>query len=201
MTEPNPSERKSSADLERRHGRVALACVAFVALMVGAAYAAVPLYDMFCRATGFGGTTQVAAAAPKQALDREMTVRFDANVAPGLDWSFRPEVTNVRVKVGETKLVLFKVKNRSDQELAGTATYNVTPETTGGHFAKLQCFCFTEQVLKPGEELDMPVAFFVDPSIADDHELDRVSRITLSYTFFPAKAPRLTSAGTDRPKL
>ncbi|GLK78558.1 cytochrome c oxidase assembly protein [Methylopila turkensis] len=195
------SETPIPADMNRRNARIAVGCVAFVAVMVGAAYAAVPLYDMFCRATGFGGTTQVAAAAPAAALDREIVVRFDSNVGQGLDWSFRPETTQMKVKVGQSNLVVFKVRNRSDRELTGTATYNVTPETTGGYFAKLQCFCFTEQTLKPGEEIDMPVAFFVDPSIADNRELDRLNHITLSYTFFPVKPKPLASAGTDRPRL
>ncbi|GBD47781.1 cytochrome c oxidase assembly protein [Methylopila sp. Yamaguchi] len=199
MTEPAPN---TTTDLARRHRNVAAACGLFVAVMVGAAFAAVPLYDMFCRATGFDGTTQVAKVAPEAALDRTMIVRFDGNVAQGLDWDFRPEVTTTTVKVGETKLVNFKVRNRSDRELSGTATYNVTPETTGAYFAKLQCFCFTEQTLKPGEEIDMPVAFFVDPTIADERELDRVKQITLSYTFFPAKGPKpLAAVKDDRPKL
>lgn len=189
------------ADLARRHRRVATGCAAFVAAMVGAAYAAVPLYDMFCRATGFGGTTQVASAAPATALDRMIRVRFDGNVAPGLDWSLRPETTHMDVKVGETRLVVFKARNRSDRDLTGTATYNVTPETTGVYFAKLQCFCFTEQTLKAGEEIDMPVAFFVDPAIADESELDRVSQITLSYTFFPVRPKPVADAGPVKPKL
>jgi cytochrome c oxidase assembly protein subunit 11 len=201
MTEPASKDGRS-ADLDRRHGRVALACMLFVATMVGAAYAAVPLYDMFCKATGFGGTTQVASAAPSAALDREIIVRFDGNVAPGLAWDFRPEVNAVKVKVGETRLVVYKARNRSDRAITGTATYNVTPETTGAHFAKLQCFCFTEQTLQPGEQIDMPVAFFVDPSLVEDHDLDGVSQITLSYTFFPVKAPKpVASADTNRPKL
>lgn len=197
MTDPSPA-----TDLGRRHRRVAAYCGLFVVCMVGAAYAAVPLYDMFCRATGFDGTTQVATKAPDATLDREMTIRFDGNVSRELDWSFEPEVTSLKVKVGETKLVLFKAKNLTDRELTGTATYNVTPETTGAYFSKLQCFCFTRQTLKPGEEIDMPVAFFVDPSIVEEHELDRTSQITLSYTFFPVKDREpIASAEPIRPKL
>lgn len=180
-----------------RNGRVAFACAALVASMVGAAYAAVPLYDLFCKVTGYGGTTQVASASPKAALDREVIVRFDGNVAPGLGWKFGPEQTEMRVKVGETRLAMFKAKNVSDKPVAGTASYNVAPMQTGAYFSKLQCFCFTEQTLQPGEEIDMPVAFFVDPSIAENRELDGVGEITLSYTFFPARS---RSAASTAPK-
>lgn len=182
-----------------RHGRIAFACAALVAGMVGASYAAVPLYDLFCRATGYGGTTQVATAAPEKALERTVTVRFDGNVAPGLKWSFGPEQTAMTVKVGETKLAMFKAKNVSDKPLTGTASYNVTPEQTGAYFSKIQCFCFTEQTLQPGEEIDMPVAFFVDPSIAENRELDDLNELTLSYTFFPARQRSAAVAG-ERPK-
>jgi cytochrome c oxidase assembly protein subunit 11 len=180
------------AEVERkpRHGRVVFACAALVAAMTGASFAAVPLYDLFCRVTGYGGTTQVASASPPAALGRAMTVRFDANVAPGLGWRFEPVTRTMTVKVGETALAMYKAKNVSDRPLTGTASYNVTPNQTGAFFSKLQCFCFTEQTLQPGEEIDMPVAFFVDPSIAQNPELDRVGEITLSYTFFPVKEPK-----------
>ena len=187
-----------------RHGRVAFVCCGVVAAMIGASYAAVPLYDMFCRVTGYGGTTQIATAAPKAALERTMTIRFDGNVAHGLDWTFGPETTSVTVKVGETKLALYKAKNVSDKPITATATYNVAPNQTGAYFSKIQCFCFTEQTLQPGEEIDMPVAFFIDPSIAENRELDDIGEITLSYTFFPAKAQRSAStsanAAAERPK-
>lgn len=196
MTEP-----VSPTDINRSHRKIAGGCVLFVGFMLGAAYAAVPLYDMFCRATGFGGTTQVATAAPASVLDREMTIRFDGNVSRELNWAFQPEVNAVKVKVGETKLVMFKAKNLSDKPLTGTATYNVTPETTGAYFSKLECFCFTKQTLQPGEEIEMPVAFFVDPSIADERELDRTGQITLSYTFFPVKDSPVAAAEAGGPKL
>jgi cytochrome c oxidase assembly protein subunit 11 len=184
-----------------RNGRVVLVCVGIVAGMTGLSFAAVPLYDMFCRVTGYGGTTQVAKAAPAGALDRTVTVRFDGNVAPGLGWKFAPETTLMSVRVGETKLALYKAKNTSDRPITGTATYNVTPNQTGAYFSKLQCFCFTEQTLQPGEEIEMPVAFFVDPSIAENGDLDDVDEITLSYTFFPAKSQKSASAaGPERPK-
>ncbi len=196
MAEP---ERGPDDRARPRHGRIAFACAALVAGMVGASYAAVPLYDLFCRATGYGGTTQVATAAPEKALDRTVTVRFDGNVAPGLKWTFGPEQTTMTVKVGETKLAMFKAKNVSDKPLTGTASYNVTPEQTGAYFSKIQCFCFTEQTLQPGEEIDMPVAFFVDPSIAENRELDDLNELTLSYTFFPARQRSAAVAG-ERPK-
>ena len=198
MAEPDSDPRETKAP---RHGLVAFCCAAIVAAMIGASYAAVPLYDLFCRVTGYGGTTQVANAAPAKALEREIRVRFDGNVAPGLAWAFGPEQTSMTVKVGETRLALFKAKNVSDKPLTGTATYNVTPNQTGAYFSKIQCFCFTEQTLQPGEEIDMPVAFFVDPSIADNHELDDLRELTLSYTFFPARQRSAAApAGTERPK-
>lgn len=184
-----------------RHGRVAFLCGFLVVAMLGASYAAVPLYDLFCRATGYGGTTQVANAAPTGALERTIQVRFDGNVAPGLGWRFEPETRTMTVRVGETKLALYRAKNVSDRPLTGTASYNVSPNQTGAFFSKLQCFCFTEQTLQPGEEIDMPVAFFVDPSIAENRELDDIREITLSYTFFPVKEPKSASRTVaDRPK-
>lgn len=173
----------------RSHRRVALLCGVFVTAMVGAAYAAVPLYDMFCRATGFGGTTKVASAAPSGALERTVKVRFDANVAPGLDWDFQPVQREMTVRVGESNLAFFRARNRSGEDSWGTATYNVTPQTTGAYFSKIHCFCFDEQQLAAGESLDMPVQFFVDPSFVEDDGMDRVNTITLSYTFFAAKPP------------
>lgn len=195
------SDARAAEAPKPRHGRVALACAGLVAAMVGMSYAAVPLYDLFCKATGYAGTTQVASASPGVALDREISVRFDANVAPGLGWDFRPEQGVVTVRVGETRLALYRAKNLSDRPITGTATYNVSPNQTGAYFSKLQCFCFTEQTLQPGEEIDMPVAFFVDPSIADNRELDGVRDITLSYTFFPVTGAKSASAaGPQRPK-
>lgn len=170
-----------------RHRMVAIACTAFVFAMVGAAYAAVPLYQMFCQVTGFGGATRLATQAPERQLERTVQVRFDSNVAPGLPWNFQPDVGSVQVRLGESKLAYFRVTNRGATPTTGTATYNVTPAVTGSYFNKLQCFCFTEQTLQPGESMEMPVVFFVDPSLADDPEMAGVKTITLSYTFF-AKA-------------
>ena len=179
--------RAEGAALARRHVRVGLACGVFVACMVGAAYAAVPLYDWFCRTTGFGGTPLVATVAPDRTLDRKITVTFDANVDPALAWRFGPEQRSVEVKVGETKLVHYAATNEWSEATVGTASYNVSPPQAAAYFNKLQCFCFTEQRLAAGEHIDMPVAFFIDPAIADDPDLNNLKEITLSYTFFPSK--------------
>ncbi|QTL01764.1 cytochrome c oxidase assembly protein [Aquabacter sp. L1I39] len=172
-----------------RHGLVAAACVGFVAAMGAAAYASVPLYTMFCSLTGFGGATRVGTAAPETVIDRSMKIRFDANVAPGLPWEFKPEQREVEVKVGETKMVYYLAANQAGAPTYGNATYNVTPAQAGFYFVKMQCFCFNEQVLEGKEKVDMPVVFFIDPAIEQDEDLKSVKTITLSYTFFPAKAP------------
>ena len=171
----------------RRDIAVAAACGAFVAIMVGAAYAAVPLYDWFCRTTGFGGTTQVARAAPGQVLGRMITVRFDANVAPGLPWRFVPETNAVDVRIGDVLTVNYTVTNLAARETVGQASYNVTPPTTGAYFQKINCFCFTEQHMKAGETREMPVVFYVDPALAQDAEQKGLNTITLSYTYFPVR--------------
>jgi cytochrome c oxidase assembly protein subunit 11 len=173
----------------RRDVAVAFACGAFVAMMVGVSFAAVPLYSWFCRITGFGGTTQVAKAAPAQISGRTITVRFDSNVAPGLPWSFEPERRTIDVRLGEVVTVYYAVRNESARVTRGQAGYNVTPPRTGAYFEKINCFCFTEQTLQPGEKRDMAVVFYVDPKLANDSEEDTVSNITLSYTFFPMRLP------------
>lgn len=183
----NDAPAPQNQDLSRRHRRVAVLCSLFGLTMLGAAFAAVPLYDLFCRVTGFGGTTQVASSAPQDALERTVRVRFDGNVAPGLSWQFAPEEREVTVKLGETRMVVYKVTNMSSQDSWGTASYNVSPGIAGSYFAKLQCFCFTKQEVKAGETIDMPVVFFVDPSIVEDGDAGRVKTITLSYTFFPTE--------------
>ena len=173
----------------RRDIAVAFACGAFDAVMVGVSFAAVPLYSWFCRTTGFGGTTQVAKTAPTQISGRTITVRFDSNVAPGLPWSFEPERRTVDVRLGEVVTVYYAVRNESARVTRGQAGYNVTPPRTGAYFEKINCFCFTEQTLQPGEKRDMAVVFYVDPKLAGDAEEDTVSNITLSYTFFPVRVP------------
>lgn len=184
---------------ERRPLVWALACTALVVVMIATAFAAVPLYNMFCRVTGYGGTTQQSAYAPDRVLDRQITVRFDASLARDMPWRFVPEQDAVTLKVGEVALAHYRAENLSGEPVTGTATYNITPQKAGVYFAKIECFCFTEQRLAPGEAMDMPVQFFVDPQIAKDPHMDDVTTITLSYTFFPVaeKAPRLSgSAGS-----
>jgi cytochrome c oxidase assembly protein subunit 11 len=157
--------------------------------MVGVSFAAVPLYSWFCRTTGFGGTTQVAQTAPEEISSRTITVRFDSNVAPGLPWSFEPERRTIDVRLGEVVTVYYAVRNESARVTYGQAGYNVTPPTTGAYFEKINCFCFTQQTLQPGEKRDMAVVFYVDPKLAIDAEQNAVNNITLSYTFFPVRVP------------
>jgi cytochrome c oxidase assembly protein subunit 11 len=183
MKERNPAHRT------RRDLAVAAACGAFVAVMVGMAYAAVPLYDWFCRTTGFGGTTQVAQAAPGQVLERTVKVRFDGNVAPGLAWRFTPEQNAIDVRLGEAVTVYYSIVNETARETVGQASYNVTPPQTGAFFVKINCFCFTDQRLAPGEKRLMPVVFYLDPALAQDSDQGGLNTITLSYTFHPVRAP------------
>ena len=157
--------------------------------MVGLSFAAVPLYRIFCQVTGYGGTTQRAVAESDRMLTRHVVVRFDGNVS-GLPWAFRPEVPQIELKLGETALVNFVAENTSGKPTIGTATFNVQPSTAGYYFNKIECFCFTEQALQPGERVEMPVQFFVSPDFADDRELKSTRTITLSYTFFSAAAER-----------
>lgn len=164
--------------------RILVVLGVFVAGMGSLAYASVPLYEIFCRVTGYGGTTQVAAIESDQVIDRVMKIRFDSNVNPALDWAFDPVLKSMELKVGENALAFYQAENQSDETIVGTATFNVTPDKAGLFFNKVDCFCFTEQVLKPGQKVDMPVTFFIDPSIVEDPNLDDVTTITLSYTFF-----------------
>ncbi len=173
----------------RRDMAIAAACGVFVAAMVGAAYAAVPLYSMFCRVTGFGGTTQVSRTAPQHDLARELTIRFDSNVAPGLPWKFEPEQNEIKLHIGEVATVRYKVINEAARTIAAQASYNVTPTTVGAYFDKINCFCFTEQSLKPGETREMTVVFYVDPAIVNDRDQDTLNTITLSYTFYRLPEP------------
>jgi cytochrome c oxidase assembly protein subunit 11 len=171
-----------------RDALVAAICGLVVVLMVGAAYAAVPFYNWFCRATGFNGTTQVATSAPSAGpLARTVAVRFDSNVAGGLPWKFEPEKTEIEVRIGEVVTVYYTVTNQSARPTTGQAAYNVAPLTVGAYFQKINCFCFTEQTMAPGEKREMPVVFYVDPSIVADHDNDTLNTITLSYTFYPVR--------------
>lgn len=191
MIEPNAmtAHRPITSQQRRRDLTVAAACGAFAAGMVGMAFAAVPLYDWFCRTTGFAGTPQIASAAPGTVLDRRITVRFDANVTSGLPWRFEPEQPSLVVRIGDVLTVNYVVTNLSAHETVGLASYNVWPPTVGAYFAKISCFCFTEQRLKPGETREMPVVFFVDPELVKDSEQDKLTSITLSYTMYPVRQP------------
>jgi cytochrome c oxidase assembly protein subunit 11 len=197
------SEKPKGSELQpvvidaRSNQRVAGFVVAGVLTMLGAAYAAVPLYDLFCRVTGFGGTPMVASQAPATISDRVFTIRFDANVAPGLGWRFTPEVPTITLRAGEVKTVSYTVRNMRESATTGIASFNVTPAQTGGYFNKIACFCFTDLTLQPGEERAEEVVFFIDPAISKERELDSIVEITLSYTFFPAKsgAKPLADAG------
>jgi cytochrome c oxidase assembly protein subunit 11 len=182
----------------RRDLIVAAACGAFVAVMVGLAYASVPFYNWFCRTTGFGGTTQVARAAPDRVVARTITVRFDANVTGGLPWKFEPERNSIDLKIGEVATVLFKVTNESARDTAGEAAFNVSPPTVGSYFDKINCFCFTTQHLKAGERRDMAVVFFVDPALVADHEQDDLNTITVSYTMYPVRVSDKPLAANGR---
>ncbi len=185
--------------LDRRHRAVALWCAAVVVAMVGAAYAAVPLYRLFCQATGFDGTPRIASAPSTQVLDKTLAIRFDANVAPGLGWRFEPVRTTMQVKIGENTLAFYRATNLSDRPIRGTATFNVLPERAAIFFNKLECFCFKEQLLQPGETLEMPVSFFIDPQIVADKDARDVTDITLSYTFYPvAPKPGLAETPVGR---
>ncbi|WP_413661167.1 cytochrome c oxidase assembly protein [Maricaulis sp. D1M11] len=169
--------------------RVALSALAGVCVMTGAAFAAVPLYDLFCRVTGYGGTTQVADGLIGDVLDREVTVYFDANTNRDLPWDFEPLQRSITLNVGESGLAYYRATNSTDTPLTGVATFNVAPFKAGPYFSKIECFCFTEQTLQPGESIEMPVLFFVDPLIDEEDRMDDVASITLSYTFFEAETP------------
>lgn len=183
------SDTNTGKDLSRRNRKLAVTCVGVFAMMVGASYAAVPLYNLFCRVTGFGGTTQVADTASDIVIDRMITIRFDGNVNHDLPWKFAPKQRSVTLRMGETAQLAYLATNKGSQTTVGTSTFNVWPPTAGAYFNKLDCFCFTEQELASGETVEMPVVFFVDPEMDKDPELKSVKEITLSYTFFPVEQP------------
>ena len=191
MSQLPPVPHKKSRDVV-----VAAICGMVVALMVGASFAAVPFYNWFCRQTGFGGVTQVSEKAPTEVLGRKVTVRFDSNVAPGLPWKFEPEQNEISLRIGEVATVHYKVINEAAREITAQAAYNVSPPQVGAYFAKINCFCFTQQTLAAGETREMTVVFYVDPSIVKDHDQDRLNTITLSYTFYRlADADKTADAG------
>ena len=194
-----------SAKQRRLNVIVAACCVAFFAGMVGMAYAAVPLYQLFCQVTGYGGTTQRVTQYSDKILDRTIHVRFDANTSGALPWEFKPVEREITLRIGETTQIAYEAKNLGPAPTAGRATFNVSPSLAGAYFNKVECFCFTDTTLKPGETLDMPVVFYIDPEIVDVPELADLKTITLSYTFFPiegaaplAVAPDGEAARTDK---
>jgi cytochrome c oxidase assembly protein subunit 11 len=190
-------------EVGNRRGRrmTLMACASLAVAMVGAAYAAVPLYNMFCRATGYDGTPLVRSTEASATLSRKVSVRFDTNVAPGLRWSFAPEQREIEARIGETKTLFFRVRNEGPSASRGVATYNVQPGQAGAFFVKMKCFCFDEQVLAPGETMDFPVVFYVDPALAKDHNLDELSSITLSYTYFASRnGEPIAAVDTGKPK-
>jgi cytochrome c oxidase assembly protein subunit 11 len=186
MTAVEPRQHQK---LLRRNALIAVCCGAFTAGMVGAAYAAVPLYNWFCRTTGFAGTPQVAQAAPDHVLSRTLAIRFDSNVTPGLPWKFEPEQNEIKVRIGEVATVRYKVINQAARTISAQASYNVSPPTVGAYFEKINCFCFTQQTMKPGETREMTVVFYVDPKIAEDRDQADLNTITLSYTFYKLPEP------------
>ena len=186
----------AATNLDRAKRRTALLAALFALAMIGLAYASVPLYRMFCQATGFGGTTGRAEASALPGADqlkalggRTIKIRFDSNVAPGLGWDFAPRDRERSVKIGERSLTFFSATNATGRTVTGSATFNVSPDTAGQYFRKIECFCFTEQTLAAGETAQMPVTFFIDPAILDDPDAKKIDEITLSYTFFPVDSP------------
>ncbi len=196
-SEPQPPKRRGVFRGLGRDAMVASICGFVVALMVGASYAAVPFYNWFCRTTGFNGTTQVATSAPASSLDRKIAVRFDSNVSGGLPWKFEPEKTEIEVRIGEVVTAYYTVTNQSARRTTGQAAYNVAPLTVGAYFQKINCFCFTEQQLAPGEKREMAVVFYVDPALMSDEDNKTINSITLSYTFYPVRDadPKPLAAG------
>jgi len=181
-------------EMTRKNARVGLSVLAIVVGMVTLAYASVPLYDLFCRVTGFGGTTQTAESLPGTVLDRTVTIKFNAETNRNLPWNFRPEQREIEVQLGQRGITAYSATNIQSTPTTGTAVYNVTPLKAGKYFHKIQCFCFDEQTLGPKERMDMPVLFFVDPAMNDDPSMDDVESITLSYTFFRAETEELDQA-------
>jgi cytochrome c oxidase assembly protein subunit 11 len=176
--------------------RIAIVLAAVCGVMVGASFAAVPFYSWFCRVTGYGGTPSVAAGDAAEIVDREVTVRFDANTAPDMPWEFRPKQQTMTLRLGETGLAFYEAYNPTDEAVAGQAGYNVVPYEVGSHFDKIACFCFELQVLQPHERVDMPVSFYVDPAMLDDIESRGIREITLSYTMFRTDLPEVSLGAT-----
>ncbi len=189
-------DESENGERRRSNGRIAALCVTGVLTMVGVSFAAVPLYELFCQVTGYGGTTQRAEQYSDVILDRTITVRFDANTSGALDWDFKPVQRSVELRIGETGQASYRAVATGKRPSMGQATFNVTPQAAGAYFNKIDCFCFVETELQPGESMDMPVVFFVDPAIVDAPETMNINTITLSYTFFPLDKEPLAAAAT-----
>jgi len=199
VSRPTPPDPRAAPALQRKLGRnggVALICGAVIAGMVGAAYASVPLYRVFCQVTGYGGTVRKAEVAPGQVLDQSLEIRFDTNVR-GLPWDFTAEQSAQTVKIGETAVATFKVTNHADHPITARAVFNVVPEQAAVYFRKLSCFCFSDQTVAAGATVEMPVLYFVDPKYAQDFETKNGKSITLSYTFFPATDVKPAAKAAD----
>lgn len=194
---------QTSGKTPKAHRRIAIAVAGTSLFMLGMSFAAVPLYDMFCKATGFGGTPRIAEGPASGLGERSLTVRFDANVGGGIPWTFEPEIGQMKLRTGETATVFYKVVNKSDKPVTGIATYNVAPDQVGGFFNKISCFCFTEQTLGPGETMDMPVVFYLDPALEKEETMRQVQSLTLSYTFMPVrqKSPVAQAKEADKANL
>jgi cytochrome c oxidase assembly protein subunit 11 len=200
MSQTGPSDRTQAPNRPpgvRRNSITAAALAGFVALMIGFSFAAVPLYRMFCAATGFDGTPQRAASPSRNQTDLEVTVHFDANTAPGLPWSFEPVQAATTLRAGENKITFFRAVNQSAVPVTGSAVFNVSPEIMGQYFTKVQCFCFTEQTLQPGESIELPVSFYIDPAMAKDRDAKTIRDIVLSYTFYRVQNGTPASAGLN----
>lgn len=194
MSAVNISNESSSIALARRNRKTLSIVLVVVLMMIGLSYASVPLYSLFCRATGYGGTTQTTLAFPKEILDRKVTIHFDTNISSDLNWDFTPEQRSVDLRLGERGFMAFKARNRTNVPITGVAVFNVTPLKVGKYFQKIQCFCFGEQILNAGQSVSMPVLFFVDPAMDQDPNMKDVTTITLSYTFFKSESLELDHA-------
>lgn len=183
--------------LQNKNRRIAVIIICVVVLMIGASFAFVPLYNLFCRVTGFDGTPLTSGQAAHEVIDRAITVKFDANTARGLRWEFKPEKREATVRLGENLLIAYMAHNLSDETVTGTALYNITPQKAAKYFHKMECFCFAEQALKPGEKARLPVTFYVDPALDSDPDMADLTSITLSYSFFKVNSSALDKALED----
>jgi len=191
------ADQQHTDTVKKRNKRVMLSCAAVVGGMIGLSYASVPLYELFCQVTGFGGTPQVGKDAGVEVSEKTIKIRFNADINSGLPWQFKPEQREITVRLGEDNLAYYMAENMSVKPITGQAVYNVTPLKAGQYFSKIACFCFDEQTLQPGERVDMPVSFYVDPAIAEDINTQDVKTITLSYTFFKSEASVEANDGNE----